>query len=144
MEGLQLADEQKDYEVVDKRKVRLNEQGEPELTEEATRDKAQKQGSEQHPQSEAAQEEPPIEPIDAESLIKSFISMLSVHAWQWLGLVKNPITGQIEKDLAQAKLAIDTMAALISCVESRLEPAERTEMQTVLSNLRLNFVKQSQ
>jgi len=143
MEGSELADEDKDYEVVDKRKVRLNEQGEPEITKEATEDDKWKTDSSTVTGSGVTQEEPQVQRVDADSLIKSFIGILSAHAWQWLGLVKNPLTGQIEKDLSQAKIAIDTMATLIISIEPRLQSAEKTELQAVLSDLRMNFVKQS-
>lgn len=82
-------------------------------------------------------------PVEIYSLLQSFISMLVNQCWQWLGLVKNPVTGNLEKDLAQAKVAIDTVALLVTQLEPKLEPSEQRQMQAILSDLRMNFVRQS-
>ena len=84
-----------------------------------------------------------LPPIDIYSLLKSFIAMLNAQTWQWLGLVKNPATGNLDKDLAQAKVAIDTISLLIDKLGTNLNPSEQREMQSLLSDLRINFVQQS-
>jgi hypothetical protein len=84
-----------------------------------------------------------LPPVDVYTLIRSFIGLLGAQAWQWMGLVKNPSTGQIEKDLVQAKVAIDTVAALIAQTEGKLSSPEAEELRAMLSDLRINFVRQS-
>ncbi|MHB0912134.1 MAG: DUF1844 domain-containing protein [Armatimonadota bacterium] len=83
-------------------------------------------------------------PVDVQSLLKSFIGILGMHAWQWLGLVKNPMTGELTKDLEQAKIAIDSMAALLKELEGKLSPEEEREFKAALGDLRINFVQQSE
>ncbi len=130
------SDEEKGFEVVDKRKVTMDEEGEIHT----------------HPENEteveqAAEEEGPdlsgLPPVDILSLIRYFMSMLSAQSWQWMGLVKNPATGNIEQDLDQAKTAIDTIAAMVQVLEPKVTQAERDELQRLLSDLRINFVQQS-
>lgn len=131
------SEEEKGFEVVDKRKVTMDENGEvhtrpeaeepqPELTEE-----------------QIAEELKNLPPVDVYSMLKYFIGMLNAQAWQWLGLVKSPITGNVEKDLTQAKVAIDAISALIGQMQGKLSPAEQKELEALLSDLRINFVQQS-
>ena len=82
-------------------------------------------------------------PVDIYSLIRSFIGILGSQTWQWLGLLKNPSTGELETDLQQARIAIDTIAALVKQLEAHLSSAEQREIQNALSDLRMNFVQQS-
>ena len=95
-------------------------------------------------------EEPSLEdiagglpPIDVYSLLGSFLGLLGAQAWQWMGLVKDPSTGKIEKDLVQAKIAIDAVAALAAQLEGKVSASESGELQAMLSDLRINFVRQS-
>ncbi|MHB1456326.1 MAG: DUF1844 domain-containing protein [Armatimonadota bacterium] len=82
-------------------------------------------------------------PVDIYSLIRSFIGILGSQTWQWLGLLKNPSTGELETDLQQARIAIDTIAGLVKQIEGHLSSAEQREIQNALSDLRMNFVQQS-
>lgn len=88
--------------------------------------------------------EAPMPPMDVYSLLSTTIALLSNGAWGWMGLTTNPFTGEMDKDLSQAKVAIDTVAFLIDRVEPRLSEPERRDMRNLLSNLRVNFVQQNQ
>jgi hypothetical protein len=129
---------EKGFEVVDKRKVTLDEDGEvrthPEV-EESREMSAEEQ--------QAVDELKNLPPVDVYSLIRYFISILSAQTWQWLGMVKNPITGNIETDLNQAKVAIDTISVLVGQMSAKLSQSEQAELQAMLSDLRINFVQQS-
>ena len=118
-------EEEKDYEATDK----LDENSEAHVTSEE---------EEQYRQMMAD-----MPPVDIYSLLKSFVAMLGAQTWQWLGLMKNQATGNIEKDLSQAKVAIDTIALLVGQLEPKLDPSELREMQRILSDLRINYVQQS-
>jgi hypothetical protein len=50
----------------------------------------------------------------------------------------------MEKDMPQAKTAIDTVAFLVDQVEPRLSETDRRDLRNMLSNLRLNYVQQMQ
>ncbi len=90
-----------------------------------------------------SEEAPKLPPVDVYSMLGYFVSMLTSYTWQWLGLVKNPDTGELVKDLAQAKVAIDTVTTLAAQLEVKLSPAEKNEMNAMLNDLRLNYVQQS-
>ncbi len=60
------------------------------------------------------------------------------------GADPQPVPGEMERDLAQAKIAIDTVAFLVGQLEPHLSAEERREMQNMVSMLRINYVQQSQ
>jgi len=134
--------EEKGYEVIDKRKVKIGEDGEV-RTEQSASEPQASSSTETEQQAFSQDEMANIQPVDVYSLVKSFIGMLGAHAWQWLGLVKNPITGKLEKDLAQAKVAIDSIRVLMQQIEDKLEPSEERELKGLISDLQINYVQQS-
>jgi hypothetical protein len=79
---------------------------------------------------------------DALALVTTCISLLAAKAWEAMGLVPNPQTKQIERKLDDAQLAIDAASALVDLVRPKVSDAERREIETLLTNLRLNFVEQ--
>jgi uncharacterized protein DUF1844 len=72
------------------------------------------------------------------------VETLQGLAWIKMGLVAAPGSGKIEKDLPQAKVAIDAIGDLVGRLDPFAAESERREMQTMLSNLRINFVQKSQ
>lgn len=71
------------------------------------------------------------------------IDILNQGAWIALGLLSDPSTGKIEKDLSQAKVAIDCLRLLAEKVEADLDDVTRRELKTLLNDLQVNFVQQS-
>ncbi|HEY3297730.1 MAG TPA: DUF1844 domain-containing protein, partial [Armatimonadota bacterium] len=69
-----------------------------------------------------------IPDVDVYTLLRSFSSLLSMHVWHWMGLMKNPVTGKMDKDLAQAKVAIDTLAAMAGQLEGKIPEADQREL----------------
>lgn len=65
-------------------------------------------------------------------------SQIVVH----LGLMADPMTGLVFKELSQAKKGIDLMAALAERFKPMLPPEAGRDIDTAISNLRLNFVNQ--
>lgn len=90
--------------------------------------------------SEESQDKQPISVYD---VIVIMIDQIAGLAWQKLGLQPDMVTGQIHKDVAEAKVAIDLVAQLAAQVETRLDADDRREMQKLISNLRLNYVEKS-
>jgi len=91
-------------------------------------------------------EEEMVEPgeiPDVRSVLALFLGELRNLAWLRMGLVANPVTHQIEKDLMQAKMAIDTVAFLASQLEPHVAPEERLPLKAMVSDLQVNFVEQS-
>ena len=77
-------------------------------------------------------------------LIGYCLNLLASQAWQKLGLLADPQTGEAKPDLAEAKVAIDVvgdLAARLDAAPDALVPAEmRRELRTLLNDLRLNYV----
>jgi hypothetical protein len=71
------------------------------------------------------------------------VGLLTERAWVALGLVPDPLSGRVQADLGEARAAIDVVGDLVRHLEAQATPAERRELQTMLSNLRINFVQQS-
>lgn len=83
---------------------------------------------------------------DIYSVLGYCLSILAGEAWQKLGLMADPKTGEAAPDLEQAKVAIDAVGDLAARLEAA--PAEfvpdtlRRDLKTLLNDLRLNYVGQ--
>lgn len=127
-----MSEEEAGFTFVDKRRVQSEEPVETaKLVEETV------------PEIDAAETDAPPSIYD---LIGYCISLLSSQAWQKLGLLADPQTGEAKPDFAEAKVAIDTVGDLAARLESAPEDvisAEmRRELKTLLNDLRLNYVSQ--
>jgi len=115
-----------------------------EKDEEIKEKKTQKEGKEEIKEKakkeEKKQEEGLKEP-DLPVLFVWFISMLSGKAWEYLGLIMNPETKEINKDLKKAKIAIDTVAFLDDQIKDDLNPEDFKRIENLLANLRMNYVE---
>ncbi len=83
-------------------------------------------------------------PKDTYALVRNVIASLGQQAWISMGMQANPFTQKMEKDLTQAKLAIDCVASLCEIIKPHSTQAEIAEMEMLKQNLQLNFVQQSQ
>jgi len=100
------------------------------------------------PGAEAQGEEAPpgageLPRIDVYAVLHVSIAQLAAVAWQKMGLQADPFTNQVEKDIEQARLAIDAAAGLIEKLQPKLEKQQARDYQNLLTDLRLNFVRQS-
>ena len=109
-----------------------------EKDEEIKEKKAQEEEKEET--KEKAKEEHFKEP-DLPVLFVWFISMLSGKAWEYLGLIMNPETKEINKDLKKAKIAIDTVVFLYDQIKDDLNPEDFKRIENLLANLRMNYVE---
>ena len=80
---------------------------------------------------------------DVYSILALFMGELRNLAWLRMGLVANPGTGEIERDLPQAKIAIDTVGYLAMQLEAVVAPDERLPLKAMVSDLQVNFLEQS-
>ena len=81
------------------------------------------------------------EPIKIRDYVYLTLLSLEGKAWAYLDLVVHPETQKHKKDVNEAKLAIDAMDALFKTVEDQLTAEQKKDLQTRLTNLRLNFAK---
>ena len=85
----------------------------------------------------------PVEPADVWAILRYAVMLFQAFAWQSLGLMPDPATGQTKQDLEQAKIAIDTVAFMVGLLESKLEGHELRDLRAMVSDLRMNYIQQS-
>jgi hypothetical protein len=81
--------------------------------------------------------------ISVQGVLRFSIEMLSNRAWVCMGLMPNPMTGKVERNLDEAKRAIDVLGALAPHAEVDAEPQEKRDLRNMLADLRVNFLRQS-
>ncbi|MDD3806283.1 MAG: DUF1844 domain-containing protein [bacterium] len=91
---------------------------------------------------EEAEEEMGL-PADVFDYLRWTAGMLNAMAWQKLGLIVDPQTGNAVKDLTQAKVAIDTVAFIFEQLKSVMADEERRAFEGAINDLRANFIQQS-
>jgi len=69
-----------------------------------------------------------------------FVQTMAANALIALGEVPNPLTGKQEVNLPQAKYAIDLLEMIKEKTQGNLTEDEQTELERVLTELRLKFV----
>lgn len=146
--------EEKTYEVKDKRRVNpdgsLKEEveqaptaGEP--REEAAEPEKPEAGAAKEQQAgEQAQEEANLPPPDVYAILGFMIGLLADTAWQLMGIRLAPGQKEPVKDLAQAKIAIDTIAFIADKLHSQLDEEGRKGIRGLISDLQINYVRISQ
>ncbi|MEJ5251017.1 MAG: DUF1844 domain-containing protein [Chthonomonadetes bacterium] len=92
---------------------------------------------------QTGQEQTRQEPVDVLTFALWLVDEMQAQAWIKMGLWKDPITGEIQTDLRQAKIAIDCVAALAEVLKPHLAEAQRRDLERLLTDLRLNFVQRS-
>jgi len=70
-------------------------------------------------------------------LVADLAFQVSVH----LGLVENPVSGKVEKDLDAARRALDVLAMLEEKTRGNLDEMEAGYLTEVLYSLRMEYVK---
>ncbi len=70
------------------------------------------------------------------------IELLHQGAWICMGLVADPVTGIINRDMEGARIAIDTIEYIASKLQTKLDPVMQRELKNLLTDLRLNYVQQ--
>ena len=102
----------------------------------------EKKDGAQEPKEEKEEQLPLLdEPIKVRDYVYLTLLSLEGKAWAYLDFVVHPETQKHKKDIDEAKLAIDTMDVLYKTVEPQLSEAQKKDLQTRLTNLRLNFAK---
>ncbi len=69
------------------------------------------------------------------------LDQLSGVAWQKLGLQPDMITGKIEPDLTQARVAIDVVGYIASQLESQLDDDDKKHLHSLVRDLKINYVQ---
>lgn len=90
---------------------------------------------------------PPPTAVDIAALpvwqiIPIFISIFDRVAWQRMGLIVDPTTQEIDKDMNQARAAIDCYEVLLKHLGDNIEPNTKKILEARLTDLKLNFASQ--
>lgn len=71
------------------------------------------------------------------------VGSFEMSAMMAMGKIKNPITGEIEKDLTQAQFSIDILEMLQAKTKDHLSEYEQKFLENTLGQLKLNFIDES-
>jgi len=138
------------FTVTDKRRFVVNDSGRVKKNEKIESDKKQK-ASEPPPIETKSREEKnqakssskgkdiPLPEIDFSTFILSLSSNVLLH----LGLMENPHTKRMERNLPMAKQTIDLIAMLKDKTKGNLSSEEENLIENLLSDLRLKYVNEA-
>ena len=86
-------------------------------------------------------DETPTTPPSVYDHLAAILDQMAAVSWQKLGLQPEMVTGKISANLDEAKVAIDFCAQIVSAIESQLEPSDLRQVQTLIRDLRMNYVQ---
>ena len=73
--------------------------------------------------------------------IAVLLDQMAGVAWQKLGLQPDMVTGQIEPNLEQARVAIDVVSFLAGRLDPQLDEDDKRQVQSLVRDLKINFVQ---
>jgi len=95
-------------------------------------------------QEDASQtQDQPAAPLSVYDVLVVMTDQLAALAWQKLGLQPDPLTGKVDKNMEEAKVAIDLTSHLASFVQPRLDEEDKRQMHNLIRDLRINYVEKS-
>lgn len=89
------------------------------------------------------QRAPTLADLDIYDTLRFMIGLLNQAAWIHLGLVVPPGASEARTDLVQARVAIDSLEALVEKLMPKAKDDEKRELTTMLANLRINYVRKA-
>jgi hypothetical protein len=132
-----MAEEEKGFVIKDRRS--FDEGGELKKENQATEKTAAKEESRKAQSGSAEGQRLPLPEVNFSSLIFSLSSSALLH----LGEIPDPQSGEKRTDLELAKHSIDIIAMLQEKTRGNLDPEEKMFLDSILTDLRLRFVKAS-
>jgi hypothetical protein len=85
----------------------------------------------------------PKAPPSVYEVLVIFLEQMASVAWQKLGLQPDMVTGMLVSSLPEARVAIDVTAHLAGVVEPQLDEPDRRRVQSLVRDLRVNYVQKS-
>jgi hypothetical protein len=82
-------------------------------------------------------------PSRDDTLFLQLVAMFQYAAMQQMGKLPSPVTGKIDRDLAQARLSIDMIEMLKTRTQGSQSAPESEFLDKVLFELRMNFVDET-
>jgi len=82
--------------------------------------------------------------VTSYSIATSLVMVMAQKAWVNLGkIAADPKSNETKVDLPQAKFSIDVIAAVHELLKPHISAEESNQIQSLLTNLRLNYVSSS-
>ncbi len=81
-----------------------------------------------------------MEKNKSSELFVALVYSLQMQAMMNLGKIKNPMTDKVEKSLEGAEVSIDMIDMLLHKSKEGFTDEEKKVLETVVSDLRLNYV----
>jgi hypothetical protein len=78
-----------------------------------------------------------------DQLFAQLLYIFQASAMQGMGKITNPVTNTIERNMEQAKQSIDMLEMIKDKTKGNLSPEIERLLNTSLSELRLNYVDES-
>lgn len=129
-----MEDQEKGYEVKDKR--RINPDGT--IKEETAEPEPESKTETQEGEHEHGNFELPY--MDVYTTLQLTIGMLVEKAWEFMGVRLPSGSKEMKKDMVQAKLAIDTIVFLVDKLQPNFSEDDRKTMKALVSDLQINFI----
>jgi len=133
-------DEESGFTVVDKRHV--DAEGENPPPEAASPAPPEPPPAPMADQDEGPESDEALPHLTVQDRLLMSIDILRQGAWIAMGLIADPNTGTVERDLDEAKIAIDSVAFLVKEIEPKLDAEMRRELKRWVSDLQVNYVRQ--
>ncbi len=78
-----------------------------------------------------------------EASFSSLVLFLTTIASQHLGVVKNPLTDKVEKNLELAKYTIDSLDMLREKTKGNLTKEEEELLENIINSLKLSYAREN-
>ncbi len=91
----------------------------------------------------AEQDDQSPKSVSVYDVVVAMVDQMSAIAWRKLGLQPDFMTGKIEINLEEAKVAIDLTTHLATFIEPRLDEDDKREIHNLVRNLRINYVEKA-
>lgn len=78
--------------------------------------------------------------VETRDLVRMLFAVFDQHAWLSLGLIADPVTGELRADLPAAQLAIDCAHFVLGKIEPELSENELRDARRRLNDLRVNYL----
>ncbi len=88
-------------------------------------------------------DEAPKQPPSVYEHIALLLDQIASVSWQKLGLQPDIMTGKIEQNLPEAKVALDLAGYLAGVLEPQLAPDDQRKVKNLVHDLRLNYLHKS-
>lgn len=84
------------------------------------------------------------QPTPDEQLLLQLTSSLATGVWVAMGKLANPVTGKVERNLAQATYSLDTLEMLSTRMAGNLADWEEEYFSQILTDLKMNYLEEQQ